>query len=70
MSRQKAIVGSADVEVADLVTQQGAHDHGEHVRLLVRVEMVERFEPQPQARCFGDSFVGVEQERVGAGVER
>lgn len=54
------IARSADVELADLVSQECAFDHGQDVGLFVLVELVEGFEAQSQAGCFGASFVGVE----------
>jgi hypothetical protein len=38
--------------------------------LFVGVELVEGFEVQAQAGCFGAAFACVEEERVSAGVQR
>lgn len=52
------------------MSQQCAFDHGQDVGLFVGLELVEGFEAQREAGCFWASFVGVEQERVSAGVSR
>ncbi len=50
------------------MSQQCAFDYGQDVGLFVGLELVEGFEAQREVGCFWASFVGVEQERVSAGV--